>query len=285
MNIYENHRMDDPRLPFILHSTRRAPRRPAGSGNWHENIEILWFTEGEGVVTVDAERFSVTAGDIVILGANALHTIASISQIHYYCLIVDRSFSLENHFDTSTMRYTPVVRDPEAEEGMRTVVAAFAEPSETPFRVQRIRASVLSFLVLLCSRYGAAEGTPSPDSRLLLAIKEALGYIHAHFESDLSLDDMAARVGFSKYYFAREFRRITGHTFVSYLCLLRCEKAKQLLQKGGMRIGEVAAQCGFENHSYFTKTFRKYVGVLPGAYRASAMRIEDTKFVENLQSF
>ena len=98
-------------------------------------------------------------------------------------------------------------------------------------------------------------------------IKQAIGLIRSDASRDLSLDEVANFVGLSKYYFAREFRRVTGYTFVSYVNLTRCEKAKALLTQNEMSIGEIGRACGFSNQSYFTRTFRAYTGRLPGVYR------------------
>lgn len=269
MGIYENHRMSDPRLPFIFHITRFPANKSGGAGNWHENVEILSFTEGSGTVTSNETRLSVHAGDIVILNANCLHTISSIEPMHYYCLIVDRSFCVENHFDTNKIRFEPLVRDTEVASCLETLAQDFRSDPQEPYRIQLIRSRVLYVMALLCRRYSNAEDTPTADSHLLSALKQAIGYIHANFDRDLSLDAVAERVGLSKFYFAREFRRVTGHTFVSYINMIRCEKAKRLLTEGQLPIGEVGRLCGFTSQSYFTKTFEKQTGLLPRVYRAS----------------
>ena len=122
-------------------------------------------------------------------------------------------------------------------------------------------------MALLC-RDHSIKGAPSQNNSYLLScIKESIGLIRAQSERDLSLDEISNAVGLSKYYFAREFRRITGYTFVSYVNMTRCEKAKLLLAEKRMSIGEIGRACGFENQSYFSRTFRNYTGVLPGAYR------------------
>ena len=83
----------------------------------------------------------------------------------------------------------------------------------------------------------------------------------------MSLNELSERVGLSKYYFAREFRRITGYTAVSYINLVRCEKARKLLSDNRLSINDVAEQCGFANQSYFSKIFFERTGMKPFEYR------------------
>lgn len=268
MNIYENHRMKDPRLPFIFHFTSYPPNRPAGRGNWHENLELLYFIEGSATVISNEDHLSLRTGEIAVLNTNCLHTVFTSEGVKYYCLIVDRAFCLANHFDTGCITFESVVRDEELRRLFDRLISEYAEEEESPYRVQMIRATVLRIMALLCRFHSREEDTAGADSHRLSCIKQALGHIHAHSEQPLSLDGTAELVGMSKYHFAREFHRVTGYTFVAYVNLIRCEKAKGLLAEGQLRVGEVGRACGFESQSYFTKTFRKNTGILPNAYRA-----------------
>lgn len=50
---------------------------------------------------------------------------------------------------------------------------------------------------------------------------------------------------------------------ISYLNMVRCEHARELLQMGKLSVSECASLCGFQNSSYFTKTYKHYIGELP----------------------
>ena len=182
-------------------------------------------------------------------------------------MIVDRSFCLANHFDTNNIRFDSLFRDTELEGLIRILEAEYTPPYRSDYRVPVIRAAILQIMARLCREHSAQEDIGHSDSHLLSCIKQAIGFIRSNSHRDISLDDAAAFVGLSKYYFAREFRRVTEHTFVSYVNLVRCEKAKSLLAENRLRIGEIGRACGFENQSYFTRIFRSYTGLLPSSYR------------------
>lgn len=270
MSNYETHIMKNPQLPFIFHKNTqlRAANRNYIYTNWHENIEIIYVTYGSGIIHSDTEHYRVTAGEFFIVNANCLHSFSTEDELFiYHCLIVDRAFCLANHFDTNNILFTPVFRDAELEKLICKVEEEYTPPYRPAYRVQAIRALVLQIMARLCCEHSFSGEASRPDTRLLSCIKQAIGYIRSNSHLDLSLDDVADFVGLSKFYFAREFHRVTDHTFVSYINLVRCEKAKQLLAENRMCIGEVGRTCGFENQSYFTRIFRKYTGYLPGDYR------------------
>ena len=269
MHVYETHKMDDPRLPFIFHETQRTSGSSASVYNWHENPEIIYVTAGSGYITDGEHQLYAEEGDVVVINPHQMHSFAAAERgIRYYCLIIDRSFFMANHFDSNNFFFKEKLRDPEIAEKILCFEKYWrADKSEEPMRVQHLRATALSLMLLLCERYAVFAKSPRTESRLLSCVKKAIGYIRAEGQRDISLDEIADRVGLSKYYFAREFRRITGYSFVGYLNVVRCERAKELLAGDGMSVGEVGRACGFANQSYFTRTFRAQTGLTPGAYR------------------
>jgi AraC-like DNA-binding protein len=83
---------------------------------------------------------------------------------------------------------------------------------------------------------------------------------------DLTLDELAAAAGLSRFYFLRAFRREVGVTPHAYLTGRRIAAAKALL--GGERaLSEVALSCGFYDQSHFTRSFKGCTGLTPGQYR------------------
>ena len=74
-----------------------------------------------------------------------------------------------------------------------------------------------------------------------------------------------AAVGLSKYHLTRKFKTATGITPVEYLTIIRCQNAQRLLMKNIYTVSEVAELCGFESPSYFSKIFKKTIGLCPSA--------------------
>lgn len=269
MSIHERHILSDGRLPFILRDYRCPGGVRASYSNWHENLELLYFLKGSATVTSNDLRIEVSAGDIAVINANHIHTIMASTTIHYLVLIVDRSFCLANHFDTNSVSFRPLVQDPEI-AGLFELILAESQEEDAPHRIPLFRARVLTALSLLLRRHREEKGAEEGGSHLLASIKEALGYIHAEYAEPLTLDGLAATAGISKYYLAREFRRLTGMTVIEYLNALRCEKAKPLLSEGRESIEAVARAVGFSGATYFARVFRETVGMLPSEYRKKA---------------
>jgi AraC family transcriptional regulator len=95
-------------------------------------------------------------------------------------------------------------------------------------------------------------------------LKQSIDYIQAHLAEDISLDDIAAQVGMSRYYFCQLFKRSTGMSPYQYVIKCRIDRAKELLLfRQDCSIADVAFQVGFASQSQFTKHFKKWVGTTP----------------------
>lgn len=100
-------------------------------------------------------------------------------------------------------------------------------------------------------------------------VEEAKAYIEKHLNRELSLEEVADKLGLSASYFSQLFKQMTGETFVQYRTKRRMEKAKLLLSMPHHKITDVSAEVGFADHPHFTKTFKKYSGLTPSEYRES----------------
>lgn len=93
-------------------------------------------------------------------------------------------------------------------------------------------------------------------------------HVHQHLDASLTLEELAAVAGMSRFRFARRFRSSTGTTPHEYVLRARVGRACVLLERTGTPLFEVAARCGFADQSHLTREFRKRTGTTPGRYRA-----------------
>ena len=263
---FEVHRHKNQKLPFYFHKNMTR----AGSSNdiygWHPAVEICRCVSGKGQIVCNSVSYPLKEGDIFIVNSNALHKYVSEEKVIFGCLIIDESFFTEVDIDLKNLYFEPAIRDEEINRRMILVGESFE--STRDYRVARIRSHVLNLLLYLCDRY--AKPRTAFDSGTATAVettKLAIGYINAHLTEKLTLEILAKETGLSKYHLCHEFKKITKHTMFAYINISRCEKAARLLLDQEKTIHEVGQACGFENDSYFTRTFVKYYGMTPSGYR------------------
>ncbi|WP_141503870.1 response regulator [Paenibacillus luteus] len=107
----------------------------------------------------------------------------------------------------------------------------------------------------------------SKNSEQLTYADMAIQIMDRYYNTDISLQSVAKQINVNPSYLSRIFKQETGMNFVSYLTGIRINKAKLLLENKQLKVYEVAEKIGYHNYSYFSRIFKKVVGVSPEEYR------------------
>ncbi len=97
--------------------------------------------------------------------------------------------------------------------------------------------------------------------------RKVMAYIHAHYAQEISREQMASHAGISARHLTRCFVQEVGLSPIDYLNRFRVAQARRLLDEGHTNITEVMGAVGFSDSSYFSRIFRRAVGMSPSAYR------------------
>lgn len=118
-------------------------------------------------------------------------------------------------------------------------------------------------------KIGAASRNVSTKAseKSLGAVEAAKAYIQNNYSRDISLDEVSAAVNISPYYFSKIFKEDVGEGFVEYLTKIRMDKAKELLTTTECSMKEICSMVGYADPNYFSRTFKKNVGVTPTEYK------------------
>ena len=267
-SIYEHHLAlkRDRLCPFKFNST---PNVRDTVCNWHSNIEVLLVTEGEGRMQYNSDEFGVSKHDIIIINSGDLHRIYSDSGISFDYLIIDESFCRENGIRTDTRHFERVFNCSDTERLLNSAYERYRlyKINNSPINTALLRLSVLELLIELYSRHSLPIAGDVLESRSPRDyVKKTIEFLSDHYTESLTLEEVAASCGITKYHLAREFKRYTGQTVITYVNILRCKKADMCLSQG-MTVTEAAVECGFESISYFSRTYKKLKGVSPSIVR------------------
>ena len=98
-------------------------------------------------------------------------------------------------------------------------------------------------------------------------IGRALSLIHEKPEDDWTVESLASKVGMSRSAFAARFAQLVQEPPLTYLTRWRMQKASRLLETSPAGVAEVAKRVGYDAEAAFSKAFKRWIGVAPGAYR------------------
>ena len=93
-------------------------------------------------------------------------------------------------------------------------------------------------------------------------------YIDRNYKKDISAKDVAGILGYSDVYFSKVFKQLFDDNFINYLTKIRIDRAKVLLKDVSFNIKEVGKSVGYADSNYFTKVFKRSIGISPSEYRS-----------------
>jgi len=126
------------------------------------------------------------------------------------------------------------------------------------------------FLHLLHYACGSA-GRLKPDGSYY-ALEYAKQYIEEHYSEALSIDMLAQKAGLSPKYFVDLFKKKYGRSAMDYAAELRLTEAKRLIAQGDLLLKDIANRVGYSDEFYFSRKFKKEIGVSPRVYMKSRMQ-------------
>lgn len=117
---------------------------------------------------------------------------------------------------------------------------------------------------------GEAPVPPEEDHtalRLGQIREDIVAYIRDNYSAELSMQSVARAMNYSEAYFCKLFKQCFKVNFSAYLNEYRTRRAQELLQTTRLSVREVSRECGYSDSNYFTRVFKRIVGVTPSEYR------------------
>lgn len=260
---YELHKDLDADFPLIFGFRELSASHPEEAYlHWHDCIELIYCESGHGQVLSGVNRISIQKGDIAIVNSGSIHDVFTESQCGVYSLDLGSAlyapFGLEPHLYT----FQEKIKDAQIEAAIKRIMAEMN--GQDKYYRQAVQAEII-LIVLALMREHLAHGARrrSGDSSQVQAVKKTISYLREHFLGSVTMEELCANTGYSKYYLCHSFKKATGVTIIQYVNFLKCRYARNLLQSGSCNVNESAALSGFGNDSYFTRTYKTVFGRLP----------------------
>ena len=258
---YEEYTDTPGQAPFVLNQNiQRTAALRSKNQNWHENIEIQFCKEGEGFVLIDGKCHAFSKGDIALIDSGAIHYTFTDTNMVYTCIIVSTYFCKQMGIDYQRLSFVPLLQNEKLSGLLEEICDVYRK--ESPIRVARLSNLLLSMLILIVDDYSSIKSSSGMEQKELATVKKVLLYIRENYHTKITLDSIAEHVLTDKYTLCKIFKANTGQTIFENINAYRCMKAAEYIASG-KNVCESANLCGFENNSFFTKTFKRYMGILP----------------------
>ena len=262
---YEEYTDTQGRVPFILNDAiTRTATLCSESQNWHENIEIQFCKEGDGGVLIDGKHYAFSKGDIALIDSGAIHYTFSDTNMVYSCMIVSTHFCKQMGIDYHRLSFVPLLQNEKLAALFEEICDTYRQ--EDPLRVAILSRLLLELLIGIVNGYSSTKREAGVEQKDLETVKRVLLYIRENYNTKITLDSISRHVLTDKYTLCKIFKRNTGQTIFENLNAYRCMRAAEYMSDG-KNACEAASLCGYENPSFFSKMFKRHMGVLPLQWR------------------
>ena len=276
-----DHNEDRPRgtyeFPFEFHHIDHTHPRYVMSYHWHVEYEIIRILEGSLTVTLDEKSFTAVKNDVIFIHSGILHSGIPHDCV-YQCIVFDMNTFLKNNpvcgeyiqkiLHQETMLF-PHFSDehPQILNCISVLFDAMYE-KDTGYELTVFGQFYHFFGLVFSNHYFIENPTRTRrDYKRILQLKQVLEFIEKNYANPITLQELSASVSMSPKYFCRFFSEMTHQTPVDYLNRQRIEEACLQLAATDDSITEIAYRNGFNDLSYFIRTFKKYKGMTPGKYK------------------
>lgn len=278
MDLNEKRQHGTSDFPFAYY--RISPEHPRYTMNyhWHAEHELIRILEGRLDMTLDERQMTAVKGDIVYVHGGVLHS-GTPTDCIYECLVFDlNTFSRHNvrcadylqKLVINTVTIFNRFSNYAAYEELHICTSQIFEAvrDKYPGYEMMLMGELYHFFSLIFRHhfYTETDTHTRRDQQKVQQFRRVLDYIDENYAKPITLEELAGLVNMSPKYFCRFFNSLAHRTPIDYLNYLRIEHACYDLDTGNTSTTDIAYACGFNDLSYFIKTFRKYKGITPGKY-------------------
>ncbi|MEH6995755.1 AraC family transcriptional regulator [Neobacillus drentensis] len=230
----------------------------------------LWFiTKGTGEVVINGKKNDLSPGKLIVFtpGMICNKTTSPSNPLEFYFIRFTYAAAFEKkeqwHFKLPQEISFPLhgVYTIKNSSGVVILLDEIHSLSKRRGSTIAFKQKILFQELLLTLLQDFHVQTISKDTRQV--IEETIDYIGHHYHQVINVTDLAKMAGLSKSHYSRLFKKFTGYSQIEYLTHLRIDRVKELLAHSEIRIKEVSQNVGYEDELYFSRIFKKIVGVSP----------------------
>lgn len=242
--------------------------------HWHNHAEILLITAGALSVSISSRKFELTQGDMLIVGAQEIHSTQAEGSTSYILLQISHDVLKRSMPDFDIIRFREYYGGEQGGQ-MKKYLAEMQSVHAAKEDGYQLKFSALLYELMYLLYKDAERLTAQDKSRAdrdIKRVEQVIRFVKQNYAQHLSVSDAAAEVSISPEYFCRIFKAHTGQTFLEYVNSVRMVHFYNDLMSSGETVTKLMEKNGITNYKVFLRVFRKTYGAPPQRLRKTMQK-------------
>ncbi len=254
-------------------------------GESHDFWEMTYVDRGRVSVCRDDEEITLGQGEIIFHRPMEFHSIRALDSapnffvVSFVCnspamqyfekyhAVLDKT--LKNFISAIIKEAEQTYVIPKNDTSLNKLNKKSTAPIGGEQLIKTYLEQLLIFLIRGITKTGEASVFPtkeSMESHLVTSIKEL---IRENIEHNLRVEEICARIGYSKSYLSSLFRGQTGTTITGYSTRVKIDVAKRMIREDRLNFAQISDKLSFDNPQYFSRVFKRVTGMSPTEFKRS----------------
>ncbi len=252
----------EPQLLGVYH-------RAEGLRSMHKHddrLEVNFILSGNGTQVIDGELCNVQAGDVLIYNSGVLHdeSLMIYSNLNAWCIAV-KNLKLPDRPANELVpkNFRPRIPCQAVAEELAQLYSLVHRYARQDYTIANALARAVVLIVYKVLRSTVLDA----NKEKIFIVERVRNYIEEHYAEDLTLAELSALVRANESYVSHAFKKATGYSPQQYILRRRIGKAQSLLIYTALPLTEISARVGYDDSNYFSRAFKKIIGMPPRIYR------------------
>jgi len=235
--------------------------------HFHDHYVIGFIESGQRYLSCRNKEYIIDAGDLTLFNPGDNHTCEQVDggTLDYRCINIKPEAMRKAVLEITGKEYLPYFKEQvlfhSELASLLKELHSIVMLGEKGFQKEEMFLFIIQQLITEYADVVTAPAAGEANAE----IKAACDYLENNYMNNITLDDLSALAGLSKYQLIRSFTKEKGISPYCYLETVRIGRAKKLLEQGVAPI-DVAFKTGFTDQSHFTNFFKKLIGLTPKQY-------------------
>ncbi|MFA9195033.1 AraC family transcriptional regulator [Flavobacterium sp. FBOR7N2.3] len=224
---------------------------------------FLYCLEGDGWIKINGKTINLKPNTGFIIPENTAHKYGSSLKdawsIYWIHFAGNYAATLYNRFSTSSEEAIKIAFD-QSRISLLNEIIKLLENNLSDEKIESIHFKLLTFFSSIC--YSNTAEIPIEDK-----ISHSISFMKAHLSQVLTIDELANQAFYSVSRYSELFKQKTGYSPIQFFIRLKIQKSCEYLNFTNLNIKEICKEVGFDDPYYFSRMFKKQIGLPPMQYK------------------